>query len=213
MCNLLSCQLVRLKTCLQSGFPEERLPCSRDSLDVAKKNGQTNLIPISGRVPVLNLEFAHGRSEFQPTVEKLPKGCHGSGGFLRWIFGGKKHKKNPPKKSTGESASRKQRIRRRMTPESTSQAQKSAAKPTNKSACQTSRISGALFGCLPGMVEAPTLKCTCNPSAAAGGRDKVCCAPFETTLIVKNVLRKRPKNNKNNPPHDSANSSSPTVVF
>ena len=38
-----------------------------------KKKGQTNLIPISGRVPVLNLEFAHGRSVFQPAVENLLK--------------------------------------------------------------------------------------------------------------------------------------------
>ena len=55
-----------------------------------KKNGQTNLVPISGRVPVLNLEFAHGRSGVQPTVENLPKDRHGSGGFfggfLRRIF-------------------------------------------------------------------------------------------------------------------------------
>ena len=47
--------------------------------------------------------------------------------------------------------------------------------------------SGTLFGCLPGMVEAPMLKCTCNPSAAAGGMDKVCCAPFQRTLLLKNV--------------------------
>ena len=45
------------------------------------KNGQTNLVPISGRVPVLNLEFAHGRFGVQPTVENLPKDRHGSGGF------------------------------------------------------------------------------------------------------------------------------------
>ena len=63
------------------GFLEERVPCSSSSLDVAK-NGQTNLNPISGRVPVLNLEFAHGRSGFQPTVKNLPKGRHGSGGFF-----------------------------------------------------------------------------------------------------------------------------------
>ena len=43
--------------------------------------------------------------------------------------------------------------------------------------------SGTLFGCLLGMVEAPMLKCTCNPSAAAGGMDKVCCAPFQTTFL------------------------------
>ena len=47
--------------------------------------------------------------------------------------------------------------------------------------------SGTLFGCLLGMVEAPMLKCTCNPLAAAGGMDKVCCAPFQTTLLVKSV--------------------------
>ena len=46
---------------------------------------------------------------------------------------------------------------------------------------------GTLFGCLLGMIKAPMLKCTCNPSAAAGRMDKVCCAPFQTTLLVKNV--------------------------
>ena len=39
---------------------------------------------------MLNLEFAHGQSGFQPTVENIPKGRHGSGGFFggfwRWIF-------------------------------------------------------------------------------------------------------------------------------
>ena len=48
--------------------------------------------------------------------------------------------------------------------------------------------SWTLFGCLLGMVEAPMLKCTCNPSAVAGGMDKDCCAPFQkTTFLVKNV--------------------------
>ena len=47
--------------------------------------------------------------------------------------------------------------------------------------------SGTLFGWLLGMVEAPMLKCTCNPSAAAGGMDKVSCAPFQITLLVKSV--------------------------
>ena len=37
--------------------------------------------------------------------------------------------------------------------------------------------SETLFGCLLGMVEAPMLKSTCNPSAAAGGRDKVGAHP------------------------------------
>ena len=66
-------------------------------LDVAENNGQTNLVPISGGVPVLNLEFAHGRSGVQPTVEKYLKDLHRSGGFcggfLRWIFFVAKYKR------------------------------------------------------------------------------------------------------------------------
>ena len=58
----------------------------REFLRRGKKNGQTNLVPISGRVPVLNLEFAHGRSEVQPTLDNLPKDRHGSGGFCGGFF-------------------------------------------------------------------------------------------------------------------------------
>ena len=57
-----------------------------------KKDGQTSLIPISGRVPVLSLEFAHGRSGFQPTVEYLPWTRWIFGEFLQWFFGCKMHK-------------------------------------------------------------------------------------------------------------------------
>ena len=118
------------------------------------KNGQTNLIPISGRVPVPNLEFAHGRSGFQPTVENLPKGRHGSGeyyfslaGFLRWMF----WSRNAKGKTSAEKIRRK--IRQPKTkdlpahdpPKSTSQPQKSAAKPTNKSTCQSSRYTPGSF--------------------------------------------------------------------
>ena len=99
---------------------------------------------------MLNLEFAHGRSGVQPTVENLPKDRHGSGGFcggfLRWIFWSQNAKEKSAKKSAGKSASRKQKIRRRTTPpKSASQAQKSAAKPTNKSACQTSKYTPGFF--------------------------------------------------------------------
>ena len=155
------------------------MPCSRNSLDVAKTNGQNNLVPIPGRVPVLNLEFAHGQSGAQPAVENLPKDSHGSGGFCGGFFVAKCKRKSPQP------------------------GPKSAAKPTNKFVCQASPVfsiekdcswrrlqsmdSGTLFGCLLGMVKAPMLKCTCNPSAAAGGMDKVCCAPFQTTLSVKSV--------------------------
>ena len=184
------------------------MPCSRTSLDVAIK-GQTNLTPISGRVPELILEFAHGRSGFQGVSLRwnfFPKAALP---WQWWIFavdfvGHKMQKKNPPKKSARKSANEKS-AGARPPPKSTSQAQKSAAKPTNKSACQTSKYrpgffliakacswrrlqsmdSGTLFGCFLGMVEAPMLKCTCNPSAAAGGRDKVCCAPFQNTFGQK----------------------------
>ena len=94
--------------------------------------------------------------------------------FLRWIT-----KEKSAKKSIGKSASWKQKIRRRTPPpKSTSQAQKSAVKPTNKSACQTSKYtlgffdwegllwrrlqstdSGTLVGCLLGMFEGPRLPC------------------------------------------------------
>ena len=69
-------------------------------------------IAISGRVPVLNLDFAHGRSGFQPTVENLPEGCHESGGFfggfLHWISlvtkcKRKIRRKNPPENPTAEN--------------------------------------------------------------------------------------------------------------
>ena len=52
---------------------------------------------------MLNLEFAHGRSGFQRTVENLPKGRHGSDGFFEIFaveFCHKMQKENPPKKST-----------------------------------------------------------------------------------------------------------------
>ena len=52
---------------------------------------------------MLNLEFAHGRSGFQPTVANLPECRHGSSGFLRWIF----WLQNEKEKSAGKSASRK----------------------------------------------------------------------------------------------------------
>ena len=57
--------------------------------------------------------------------------------FCVGFFGRKMQKKDPPKKSAGKSASRKQNIRQRTTPpKSASQTPKSATKPTNKSACQ-----------------------------------------------------------------------------
>ena len=177
-----------------------------------KENGQTNLIPISGRVPVLNLEFAHGGLGFSLRW-KISRRPPWKWRIFQWIFavdllGRKIQKKNPPKKSAGKSASRKQKIRRRTTPPRNPPARPKNPPqnlPTNppvkppstrpvfsiKKACSWRHLqsmgSGTLFGCLLGMVEAPMLKSTCNPSAAAGGRDKVCCAPFQTILLVKSV--------------------------
>ena len=76
---------------------------------------------MSGRVPVLNLEFAHGRPGVQPTVEDLPKDRHGSGGFfdglLRWIFWSQNAKENPLKRSAGKIRQPKtKKVRRRTTP-------------------------------------------------------------------------------------------------
>ena len=146
-------------------------------MPVNAKNGQTDLIPISGRVPVLNLEFAHGQSGFQPIAANLPKGTHGSGGVLGGFFGYKMQKKNPAKKSN------RRKIRQPKTknppahspPENHQPGPKIRWEPTNKSACQTSKytpvffvdwklalgdvcrawILGHLFGSLLGMVEAP----------------------------------------------------------
>ena len=54
------------------------------------------------------------------------------------------------------------------------------------------------------------LKCSCNPSAAAGGMDKVCCAPLRTTLPVKNVrFEENGRKITKKPPRDSATSGSP----
>ena len=39
-------------------------------------------------LPVLNLEFGHGRPGVQPTVENRPKDRHGSGGFFCGFCGG-----------------------------------------------------------------------------------------------------------------------------
>ena len=128
-----------------------------------------------------SLEFAHGRSGFQPIVEIFQKAAmevvdfpvDSCGGF--WS-------QNTKENSAEKIRQPKTKIHWCTTPprpKSTSQAQKSAAKPTNKSACQTSKCtlgfsiekarswtrlqsmdSGTVFGCLLGMVEAPMLKCT-----------------------------------------------------
>ena len=128
------------------GFREEQLPCSRRSLDVAQKK--------SGQKPESNVRKG---TSAELGVCSLPvwvsaywgrssKGRHGSGGlfggFLQWIFWSQNAEEKPVKKSTRNSTSRKHKIRRRTTPpKSANQAQKSAAKPTNKSACQTSKCT------------------------------------------------------------------------
>ena len=71
------------------GFPEEWLPSSRSSLDVANGQKPDSNFQFQGGYQCLNLEFAHGRSGFQPTVEFFQKAAMEVvvfGGFLRWIF-------------------------------------------------------------------------------------------------------------------------------
>ena len=153
---------------------------------------------------MLNLEFAHGCSGFQPIVENLLKGRHGFGGIFAVVV---LVTENPPKKITGKSASRKIKYPpAHEPPKSTSQAQKNqqirlsnlqihVGFSSIEKVCSWRRLqsmdSGTLFGCLLGMVEAPMLKCTCNPSGAVVARDNVCCALFQTTLLVKSVRLKK----------------------
>ena len=90
---------------------------------------------------MLNLEFGHGRSGVQPMVENLPKDRHGSGGFRGGFFRKmqkKNRRKNPPENPPAEN---KKSTGTRPPTKSASQAQQSAAKPTNKSACQTSKCT------------------------------------------------------------------------
>ena len=146
--------------------------------------------------------------------------------FCGGVFGRKMQKKNQP-----EIRQPKTKIRRRMTPpprnppaRPKSPSQNLLTNPPVKPP-STRRVffdwEGLLLEAssehgfwdtlwLPsGHGQAPMLKCTCNPSAAAGGKDKVCCAPFQTTLLVKSVRfeKKAPKNK--NIRHATANSGNP----
>ena len=99
---------------------------------------------------MLNLEFAHGRSGVQPAVENLPKDRHGNGGFcggfLLWFFWSQNAKEKSAEKIRRKIRQPKKKICRRTTHlKSASQAEKSAAKPTNKSACQTSKYTPGFF--------------------------------------------------------------------
>ena len=129
-----------------------RLPRSRSSSDVAKPTGEQTWFRIQRR-----LEFAHSRSGFQPTVENLPKGCHGSGrcfgGCLQWISWSHIQKKNPPKKSARKSASQKQKIRRRtIPPKSTSQAQKIGRKTYRQIHLSNLQVTRGVFSDWEGLL-------------------------------------------------------------
>ena len=136
---------------------------------------------------------------------------------MRWIFLVAKYKrkirrKNPPenppaenKKSAGARPPQNPPARPKIHRKTYQQIRLSTSKYTPGFSIEKdwswrrlqSMDSGTLFGCLLDMVQAPMLKFICKPSAAAGGMDNVCCAPFQTTLSVKSVrFEKRPKNNK-----------------
>ena len=122
------------------------MPCSRSSLDVAMKwadkpdsnfrEGSSAEIGICSR-PVWVSVYG-GKSS-----KRLPWQWW----IFRWIFAVEFFwSQNAKEKSTGKSASRKHKTCRRTTPpKSTSQTQKSAAKPTNKSACSISKYTPGVF--------------------------------------------------------------------
>ena len=153
---------------------------------------------------MLNLEFAHGRSGFQPIAEifqtAAAKVMDFSVEFCSGFLGSQNIKEKsaermrrktcqprtekPPAHDPTEIHQPGPKIRRKnFQQRRRSNLQVRARFFSIEKACSWRRLqsmdSGALFGCLLGMVEAPMLKCTCNPSAVAG-RDKVCCAPFQT---------------------------------
>ena len=137
---------------------------------------------------MLNLEFAHGRSGFQPTVENLPKEksaekIHRKIRQSKQKTAGTRPPRNPPAKP--KNLPQNLPTNPPVKPPSTRRVF------SIEKVCSWRRLqsmdSGTLFGCLLGMVEVSMLKRTCNPSAAAGGMDKVCCAPFQTTRLVKSV--------------------------
>ena len=134
------------------------------------------------------------------------------GGFQCWtwnllIFGRKIHKKNPPKYPPENPPAENKKSAGARPPENPPARPQNQPQnlPTNPHVkppstrrvfsidkdCSWRRLqsvdSRTLFCCLLSMVEVPMLKCTCNPSAVAGGMDKVCCAPFQTTLLVESV--------------------------
>ena len=174
------------------------MPCSSSSLDVAKK-GQKNH---SNFMEGSSAEFgicswpvwvsAYGRKILQKAAMEVMD-------FSVGVCGGcfdTKYKGKSTEKSAGEAASRKQKIHRCDDPEihqpcpnirhknfqqiRLSNLQVHARHFFIEKFCSWGRFqrtdSRTLFGCVLLIVEATMLKRTCNPLAAVGGRDKVCCA-------------------------------------
>ena len=143
------CQPVRLKACLSGDFQRSRgaVAMLQEFLRRGKRMGRQTWFQFRGGFQLLNLEFAHGFSLRWKVCQKtatevVDYPVDFCGGF----FDSEMQRKNPPKKSAGKSASREQKIRRRTTPpKCASQAQKSAARPTNKSVCQTSKYTPGFF--------------------------------------------------------------------
>ena len=216
--NLLSYQLVRLKTRGAVAMLQEFLRRGKnrwaDKPDSNVREGSSAELGICSR-PAWGSAYCG---------KKLPKDRHGSGGFfggfLRWIFWSQNAKeksaeKNPPENPPAENKKSAGARPPRNPP---------AGPKIRRKTCQQIRLSNfqvhaELFRFRRSLLEASSehgfweslwlpsghgqgphieKKCTCNPSAAAGGRDKVCCAPFQTTLLVVSVRfgKKRPKNNK-----------------
>ena len=177
-----------------------------------KKSGQTNLVPNFREGSSVELGFcsrpvwdsAYGRKSANRPPWKW--------WILRWIFAvdfwSQNAKKNPPQKSAAK-------IRRKKTknpPAHDPPEIRLAGPKIRRKTYQQIRLSslqvhawflrlrrftlggvfrawilGHILAAFWAWSRLACLKCTCNPSAAVGGMDKVCCAPFHTTLLVKSV--------------------------
>ena len=142
MHNLLSYQLVRLRACLSCHAPGGLYRCGTKRADKPGSNfkeGSSAELGICSR-PVWVSAY-RGKLSQRPSWKWW---------IFLWIFAVDvlvtRHIKKSAEKIHWKIHRRKQKIAgARPPPKSTSQAQKSTAKPTNKSACQTSKHMPAIF--------------------------------------------------------------------
>ena len=211
-------------------FPKERLPCCRSSLDVARKLGRQTWFQCQGGFQcwtwnflTAGLGFSLLWKIFQKTaMEVVDFSVNFCSGFLVAKCKRKIGWKNPPEnrqpKTKNPPAHDPPQIRQ--------PAQKSAAKPTNKSACQTSKYTPGFFDRAGWLLEASSEHGFWDtlwlPSGHGQGshvemhlQSLSCCwwdgqgllrTLPDDTFSQKRSFSKTAQNNKKNPPSDSANS-------